>query len=386
MGNKTFNVLIIGGGINGLCAAYHLRQLGVKQVGLVEQFSLGHDKGSSHGTSRITRSTYAKSEYVRLMRWVHREEWPALEKDTGQSLIYPNPGLFIGPPCPSFNNYIQAVEKEDVDVHVLSTTKARQLYPQFTFKDTEKVLLDKTGGIILAQETIKSLTDLVHKNKVSLYENTPVHEIHPSANPLVIKTSQGILKAESLIVTAGAWTRNLLPFLKPHLRVIRQTVGYFTPGTHRDQYQPGPFPVWAYISDNHFFYGIPELGHSGIKVAHHLLEGNDNPDENPQDSVRQEKIEELNRFMNTFFTSSKWTLSGTEHCLYTYAPNENFIIDRHPQNPRIIIGCGFSGHGFKFGPFTGRLLAELANEGRIPSDREAIAKSLFSLPKSNSHR
>ena len=167
--------------------------------------------------------------------------------------------------------------------------------------------------------------------------------------------------------------------------VARQTVGYFTtPDGDRDAYRPGRFPVWVYMEEdeNQLFYGMPEFGgRAGIKVARHLRLGVDDDPDDPPDAIAQDKIEDVKRFMARFFTSSGWTLAGAEHCLYTNAPNEDFIIDLHPENPRIAIGAGFSGHGFKFGPLTGRLLAELAWEGKLSFPEADLAKRLFALGK-----
>ena len=376
----TFDALVIGGGINGLSALYHLRRLGAERLGLVEQFFIGHDRGSSHGAARITRSAYGEPEYVRLMQWVHAEEWPRLEKDAGRQLLYPSPGLFIGPPCEYFNKYIQAVQQEGVEVEAVTPAEAGGLYPQFTFENVETALLDKTASIVSAQETIESLAALARRNGVTLIENTPVHEIDPGADPVTVTTGVGTLKAERLVVAAGAWTGQLLPFLKPRLTVARQTVGYFTPAGNADAYQPGRFPVWMYMGEeNDVFYGMPEFGRAGVKVARHVRYGADDDPDDPPDSIGQDKIDDIARFMAGFFTSSGWTLADAEHCLYTVAPNEDFIIDLHPDNPRIAIGAGFSGHGFKFGPLTGRLLAELAWDGRISIPEAGTARRLFSL-------
>ena len=164
MRGETFGALVIGGGINGFSALYHLQRLGAERLGLIEQFSIGHDRGSSHGAARITRSAYGEPEYVRLMQWVHAEEWPRLEKDAGRQLRYPNPGLFIGPPCEYFNKYIQAVQQEGVDVEAVTPAEARSLYPQFTFENVETALLDRTAAIVSAQETMESLASLARRN------------------------------------------------------------------------------------------------------------------------------------------------------------------------------------------------------------------------------
>ncbi len=380
MSGGTFDALVIGGGINGLSAIYHLARLGAKRLGLVERFSIGHDRGSSHGAARITRSAYGEPEYVRLMQWVHAEEWPRLERDAGKRLLHPNRGLFIGPPCEYFNRYVQAVQQEGVDVEALTPSEARRLYPQFTFENVETVLLDKTSAIVSAKETIESLAALAHHNGVRLLENTVVREIDPGTDPITVATSAGTLEAERLVVAAGAWARDLLPFLAPKLAVARQTVGYFTPTGNPDAYQPGRFPVWMYMGEeNDVFYGMPEFGRTGVKVARHIRFGTDDDPDTPPDAIQEDKIDDLNRFMSGFFSSTGWTLAGAEHCLYTVSPNEDFIIDLHPANPRIAIGAGFSGHGFKFGPLTGRLLAELAWEGRISIPEAEMARRLFAI-------
>ncbi len=380
MNGAVFDALVIGGGINGLCALYHLKRLGAKRVGLVERFAVGHERGSSHGAARVTRSAYIAPEYVRLMQRVHAEEWPRLEKDTGATLVHPNPGIFTAPPCERFARYVRAVEREGVDAETLSPRAARRLYPQFTFANAERVLLDRTAGIVAARDAVCALAEFARTSGVHMHENVRVHAIDPAAAPVRVETSLGALHAECVVVAAGAWSAQLLPFLKPRLTVARQTVGYFAPPGDADAYRPGRFPVWVYMEEdeNHLFYGMPEFGRPGVKVARHLRVGvDDDPDDAPAD-VAQEKIADVERFMAEFFTASGWTLAGAEHCLYTNAPNEDFIIDRHPENPRISFGAGFSGHGFKFGPLTGRLLAELAWEGATSVPE---AERLFALEK-----
>ena len=384
MRSETFDALVIGGGINGLSALYHLARLGARRLGLVEQFSIGHDRGSSHGAARITRSAYGEPEYVRLMQWVHAEEWPRFERDGGKQLLYPNRGLFIGPPCEYFNKYIQAVQQEGVDVEAITPGEARKLYPQFTFENVETVLLDKTSAIVSAQEVIDSLAALARKNGVRLIENTVVHEIDPGTDPITVRTSAGTLKTERLVVAAGAWAGQLLPFLKPRLTVARQTVGYFTPAGNADAYQPGRFPVWMYMGEeNDVFYGMPEFGRAGVKVARHVRYGADDDPDDPPDSIQPDRIDDIHHFVERSFTPREWTLAGAEHCLYTVSPNEDFIIDLHPENPRIAFGAGFSGHGFKFAPLSGRLLAELAWEGKFSIPDAETARRLFSLGDSD---
>ena len=242
MNGDTFDALVIGGGINGLSALYHLKRLGAERVGLVERFSIGHDRGSSHGAARVTRSAYVAPEYVRLMQWVHAEEWPRIEKAVGKQLVYSNPGIYTGLPCERLDRYINAVQQVGVDVELISAGEARERFPQFTFVNAESALLDKTGGFVSAKEAVDSLAALARENGVQVHENTIVHGIDPTSDPVRVETSAGTLQAERLIVTAGAWARELLPFLKPRLTISRQTVGYFTPAERAGSLPARPFP------------------------------------------------------------------------------------------------------------------------------------------------
>ncbi|MDA0710562.1 MAG: FAD-dependent oxidoreductase, partial [bacterium] len=127
------------------------------------------------------------------------------------------------------------------------------------------------------------------------------------------------------------------------------------------------------------YYGLPEFGREGIKIARHVItpEGDD-PDEHPT-SAPNEAIEDLRRFIENQFTSDIEHFVDWETCLYSNTDDEDFIIDLHPDNHNIVVGAGFSGHGFKFGPLTGRILAELAITGKSSLPEFENARHLFTL-------
>ena len=134
--------IVIGGGVNGLCTAWHLARMGAK-VTLLEQYQLGTSRGSSHGTTRITRSAYASETYVRLMQQAHGEAWPDLEAEAGTQLLYRGDGVFWGPGA--LEDYARAVEGGGADVLRLDPGEARRRFPAFRFEDTPYVLWDRTG-------------------------------------------------------------------------------------------------------------------------------------------------------------------------------------------------------------------------------------------------
>jgi sarcosine oxidase len=361
----TYDALVIGGGINGLSALYHLHRLGCRRLGLVERFRLGHDRGSSHGQSRVTRSAYFDPDYVKLMQVVHGQEWPRLERDAGCTLIYRTPGCFFGPAGGRCAVYARAVTGTGVDVEALDVTEARRRFPQFRFEATSAVLHDRTAGLVAAADTIAALTRLARRNGAAVHEEVRVTAIEPASDPLRVETDRGPLEAERVIVTAGAWLRDLLPCLSGRLKVIRQTVAYFRPAGAAEEFRPGSFPVWGYLAeqDDQVFYGLPEFGREGIKVARDLTVGAGDDPEEPAGAIDEAEVSQLRAFLEWQIVPRIDRILGAETCLYTMTRTKDFIIDLHPDNPRLVLGSACSGHGFKFGPMTGRALAELALHG-----------------------
>lgn len=377
----TYHTLIIGAGINGLSTSYHLSRRGIGNIGLIERFALAHDRGSSHGQSRITRSAYVNDHYVRLMQIAHNEFWPQLEQDADTQLIYPTPGCFFGPPEGKYKSYAEAVTAVGVDVEALTPEEARKRFPLFHFENAAGVLHDRTAGLVAAAKTIQSLIRLIREQNVDIRENTTVQNIDLTCDPIRIETSAGDLETERLIVTAGPWASRLLPVLNPHIAIARQTVGYFQLAGSPEQFQPGAFPVWGYLlgKGDLGYYGLPQFGRDGIKLAKHIITGvDDDPDDVPSQTP-EDAIEDLHVFLREQFIPPVERFVTWETCLYTNTATEDFILDTHPNNANVTIGAGFSGHGFKFGPLTGRILSELSLHGKTTLPEFEEARHLFAI-------
>jgi sarcosine oxidase len=376
-------VLVIGGGINGLSTLYHLARRPGLNAGLIDQFTIGHDRGSSHGKSRITRSSYGSVDYVRLMRVALDQEWPRLERDAGRQLLFKCPGCFFGPACATFEEYAQAVAAAGSAVERIDAATARRRFPQFRFDDIGGVLVDHTAGVLAAQDTIQVLARLCRQRSATIREGTRVFDVRLDRDPIEVRTDQGVVRAARLVITAGAWVGNLLPWLKPNLTVVRQTVGYFRLAGPLEDYRPGRFPVWVYLADgaNNKFYGLPEFGRPGCKLARHRTFGPaDDPDRVPE-RYSPDAIADLRRFLQAHFVAPVVDLLAAEHCLYTNTANEDLLIDMHPEDSRVVIGSACSGHAFKFGPLTGRILAELACDGQSTVREFEVARARFKITR-----
>jgi sarcosine oxidase len=349
---QEFDVVVVGAGVNGLATAWWLLRRGVKRVAVVERFAIGHDRGSSHGASRITRSAYADPLYVALMKVAHASSWPALEAEAGAQLIHKRDGCFFGNASGLFGDYLAAIEGADVDVERLDAAEGRRRFPMFRFPGDVEVLHDRTAGVVAAHDTVHALSGLVRAG-ATLLEGVTVHAIDPVRR--VLETDRGQIRGEKLIVTAGAWAGALFPSLKARLAPILQTVTYLDiPGDPRE------FPVWAWRGDtvDHFYYGLPEFQRPGLKAAHHQVDGRwDDPDAPRGEPETASVLEFLSKHLST----PPRSVLATERCLYTCTDDEDFILDT--VAPDVVVGAGFSGHGFKFAPLTGQILAELALDG-----------------------
>jgi sarcosine oxidase len=361
-------VVVIGAGVVGLAAAYHLLRLGCRRVTVLEQRAPGHLGGGSHGAARITRSAYADPLYVRLMRRLHTEEWPRLEADFGEQLVRPWPGCFFGPADGPFARWAEAVAEAGAVVMRLSPAEGRRRFPQFRFDSADGVLDDRTAGVLRAERAMSGLVRWIAVHGGQLRSGARVTAIEPTADHLRLVVGDGYLVADAVVVAAGAWVGRLIPGLARAVAVQRQTVGYYR--TAED------FPCWVYVGReaNEVYYGLPDDGRGALKVGRHETWGrDDDPDatEGPDLVALAEHAAVLKREL----AEPVPPLVHAETCLYASTATEDFLIDRLPGEGRIVVGAACSGHGFKLAPLTGQLLADLAlDRPSDPSLAEATAR------------
>jgi sarcosine oxidase len=384
--SSHFDALVIGAGIVGRCALYHLQRAGLSRTALLDRFDFGHERGSSHSHSRVTRSAYVNSGYVRLMQVAHGQEWPRLEADANEQLIMPSPGCFFGPADGKFVDYARAVTESGVDCDVLDVAEARKRFPMFRFSTAAGAVHDHTAGVIAAARTMDSLLRLATAGGAALMPHTRVLAIDVSTHPVRVLAQRADdlteLEADRVVICPGPWATELLPFLKSRLHVARQTVGYFVLAGQPSDFQVGKWPVWGDLGnpDKEVFYGLPAFGREGIKIAQHIVSGaTDDPDHVPDD-ILPSQSEPLREFLAREFVPPVERFVGAEHCHYTNTATEDYILDLHPESDRVAIGAGFSGHGFKLAPVCGRVLAELVMDGKSSIDEFEVMRKTFSIP------
>jgi monomeric sarcosine oxidase len=371
----------VGGGVNGLATAWQLARRGMERVALVERFRAGHDRGSSHGFSRITRSTYGDPMWVRLMQVAHGEEWPRLEADAGERLRHPVSGLFFGPPDGPFEQWAAAVSAVGADVERLEPAEARRRFPLFRLEGVAGALEDRTAALVAAEATVRALARRCVVEGVHVLDHTRVEAIEWNARPFALETDRGRLQAERLVVAAGPWTRSLVPGLARALTVRRQSVAFFRLDAAPQAVRPGPFPVWVHLGPgmNGIRYGLPEFGREGVKIGLHEVAGeSQDPDERP--GPDEATLGRLREFADGLFAVRVRDRAHAETCFYTSTATEDFVLDEVPGAPGALVVSACSGHGFKFAPLTGRLAAERLVEGRTSVPEFERERARFSFP------
>lgn len=359
-----YEVIIVGLGAMGSAAAYHLAQRGVRVLGL-DQFHPPHNFGSSHGLTRIIREAYFEDPlYVPLVQRAY-ELWADLEKPSGIQLLLKTGGLMIGPSeLALVSGASRSAEQHNLPHEILNSTNLSQKFPLFKVDDDPMAVWEPRAGILFPERAIRTHLDLAASHSAQLRFNEPVRNWEPAGKGVRVVTDANSYTAKHLVLSPGAWMNGLLPVLKLPLTVERQVLYWFKPALHAEMFRPDQFPIFIRQYDrDRFFYGFPDLG-DGVKVAFHHQGGKIDPDSLSQ-AVEQKEIEEIRRVLNKYLPDANGELLSTAVCMYTNTPDEHFILDHHPKFPQIVLASPCSGHGFKFSPVIGELIAGMI-EGKAP--------------------
>ena len=359
------NNVVLGAGAMGSAAAYHLAKRG-ESVLLIEQFKLGHERGSSHGLARITRHSYANPDYAKLMPEAFRA-WRTLEADAGQNVFLRTGGVSIGPAGSEYVAKVAAnLSAIDIPHRTLSGRELNRRYPKFGVADNAEAVFEPDAGILAARRALRLQVDLAKQfggEKTRILEETAVRAIDLASDKPILETSAGRIVADRLIVTAGAWTTRLFPQFASTLKSTRQQVLYFRPDDPQ-AYFPGRFPVFIVkkLGPPDDVYGLPAFEGQGLKVARHG--GPEVDPDQPDREVAKPYRDEMRAFLKGVIPAlAESPIDMTEVCLYTVAPDDKFQIGSLPGRHDIIVASPCSGHGFKFSCLIGRILADLATTG-----------------------
>jgi sarcosine oxidase len=362
-----FDVVVIGLGVMGSAALHRLAVRGVRALG-IEQYEPGHDRGSSHGATRIIRLGYFEHpSYVSLLREVY-PLWRELEAKIGRRLLHVTGIVEIGKPESELVKGTLAAARQHALPHeVLDAAALMRRYPAFRVPSDFLGVVQPDGGFLEAEPALLGLVELARAGGAVIRTNEAVRAIEPHPGGVRIVTSNDVVETSAVIVTAGARLKSLVPDLPVPLRVTRQVLAWFEPHDAA-MLSADRFPVFMIESPHGFHYGFPMDPRRGVKLGkhHHLDEAVDPDNYDRSVSPRDERA--IRVALENYIPSADGKLVAATTCLYTMAPDGDFIIDTLPGWPQVVIGSPCSGHGFKFAPLIGEILAELATSGQTRRD------------------
>ena len=367
---EAYDVIVLGLGGMGSAAAYQLARRGRRVLGL-ERYTPAHDKGASHGLSRIIRQAYFEDPaYVPLLRRAY-ELWRQIETEAGVPVLTITGGLMIGQPDSAVvRGSIRSAQEWGLAHEVLDAAEIHRRFPPLCPVPGEVALYEALAGFLRPEVSVAIYLDRAARRGADLHFEEPAlaWEAQPGGNGVRVTTALGTYEAERLIISPGPWAPSLLARMGLPLEVERQALYWFAPVGGVEPFEVGRFPIYIWeASPAVSFYGFPAhdgpLG--GAKVAYHRAPGSRlicTP-ETIDRIVHAEEVDRMREAIAERIPTLNGQLLFARTCLYTNTPDEHFVITTLPDAPQVAIAAGFSGHGFKFCSVVGEILADLATDG-----------------------
>lgn len=357
---RDYDVIVVGLGAMGSATLFHLARRGLRALGL-EQFSRGHQFGSSHGDSRIIRETYFEHPlYVPLVQRAH-ELWHELEAVSGKPLMTITGGLMIGPHNGSVvSGTLRSAREHGLPHEILTPSAVHDRFPAFELAPDLIAVLDPRAGYLDPEACNGAHIDAARILGAEARFEEPVLEWNPDGDGVRVRTHTGRYTADHLVLAGGAWASSLARDLGLPLTVERQTVFWFESENLNASYHAADFPIHAYeYKPGHICYGFPRLAR-GMKasVMHSGELARDAG--SVRRSVKAEEVNPLRAALRPVLPQlAEASVRESGVCIFTNTPDHDFIIDFHPEHRQVLISSPCSGHGFKFASAIGELQADL---------------------------
>lgn len=363
MSDNSYDVIIVGLGGMGSAAAYHLAGRGVRVLGL-EKFTPAHDRGSSHGGSRIIRQSYFEDPaYVPLLLRAY-ELWEELHQSTGHEVYRLTGGVFVGPPdCLTVAGSERAAQEWSLPHEMLDATELRRRFPTFTPDPGDAALYEAKAGFARPELTVQAHLDLAAREGATLRFGEEVQQWADGPHGVSVTTAAGSYTAGQLVICPGAWAPELLTELGIPITIERQVLYWLEPAGGTAPFEDHPI----FINENargQQIYGFPAIDgpSGGVKVAFFRKGQVCTPDTIDR-TVHPQEIDEMRERATQLLPALTGPAVHTATCMYSNTPDEHFVITRPDAFANVTVACGFSGHGFKFVPVVGEVLADLATTG-----------------------
>jgi sarcosine oxidase len=383
-----FDVIVLGLGAMGSAALYQLAKRGVRVLG-IDRFSPPHDRGSSHGDTRITRLAIGEgAHYTPLVKRTH-EIWREIEREAGADLLTQCGGLVISSENKSsfthveafFRNTVNAAHEHGITHELLDAAQIRARFPAFNVRDNEFGYFEPEAGFVRPEACIAALLQLAEKHGAESHRNEIVRTFDASDHTVSVTTDRRIYRADKLIVATGTWLPELVGSdVAKLLRVYRQVLCWYEVDGDVAAYEPPRFPIFIWeLADTHQgIYGFPSIDGASLKVATEEYAHTTSPDTVDRVASPEEIATTYRQFVAPYLKGISARSPRAKVCLYTVTPDAGFIIDHLPSSERVILASCCSGHGFKHSAAIGEVLANMAQGRGSPFDLAPFRLCRFS--------
>jgi sarcosine oxidase len=359
------DVIVIGLGGVGSAALFHLAGRGVRVLG-IDRFAPGHDRGSSHGHSRIIRLAYFEHpDYVPLLRRAY-ELWADLERLQGSQLLLPTGLLEAGAPNgPTIQGILASARQHRLAIEELSTEECRQRFPGFVLPENTAAVFEPTAGVLRVEACVHAHFEQALRRGAQAAIGEAALGWTATADGIEVTTDRNVYRAARLIIAAGPWAARLLGPLGVPLTVRRKHLHWYPSKMVSYRAEEG-CPTLFFETKHGEFYGIPAFDGRSLKVGEHsggTTVADPLDDDRGVEKADRERIE---AFLSECLPDVGRPALEHATCYYTMSPDGHFLVDRHPAYPHVAFAAGLSGHGFKFVGVLGEILADLALEGQTP--------------------
>lgn len=359
----ALDVVVAGLGGMGAAVAARCALRGARVVG-VDRFERGHVRGASAGRTRIIRQAYYENAaYVPLLLHAY-ELWHDLERRTGTELLRLCGLLMCGPPDGEIvAGSLRSARAHDLAVEELDTAQLRRRFPELAVRDGEAGIFERAGGAVFPERALAAHLAVAERAGAELRFGVAFQSWRAERGRVTVALEDGTaLEAGALVIALGPWFAAELGALGIPLAIQRNVQAWFAPAT--PAYDASRFPAFLIERDElpAPLYGFPDFG-DGVKAAWHGSGPFVDPDrlERAIDPARD--VIPLARALEEWMPGAARAYRDGKACMYALTPDRDFVLDRHPEHPQVVLCGGFSGHGYKFASVVGEVAAELARDG-----------------------
>jgi monomeric sarcosine oxidase len=371
----AYRYVVVGGGGLGSAAAYWLSRLAGEDVLCLEQWELGHPTGASEDHSRIIRLGYHARRYTALTPSAY-EAWRIVEEASGVPLVHVTGMVNFARPGTEggeiLDAYVEAMGAEGIEHERLDGAEVMRRWPQFRVPEDHEALYQPDGGILEIRKGGAVHVALARANGATVVDRCPVTAIRPDGEGATVETAAGPVRADRVVLCAGAWNAGLLATMGVHwpIRLTQEQVTYYATPNLRD-FAPERFPIWIWHGEgDEEYYGFPVYGEVATKAAQDL--GGPAVDAQPSSwEPDRERTARVTRFLDEVLPGYTGPERYTRVCLYDMPPDRDFVLDLVPGHPQVAVAIG-AGHAAKFAGLIGRIMSELASTGTTAFPVEAF--------------